>query len=380
LELRGGGGNDEVEQENDDDDDDKEEVEHDDEDEMDDDGSPSTGMDYAAVVQQVVDVTKTKVIPVLVTASKKTYQLISQVTLSTYHAIQRAMKAAIDDDEDEDLDEKDEFEVTMADQALKLVLKIAKTIKRMVVAALDFSNSDAMIDDQDDDDDDDDNDADTLVIATKNKVKSAVKKEVTEEAIENDDVGSETREQPDIVPTTLDNTLPQTDQRVTKDFGSTLAELYDVIDGREANSNLVVMGGSFKDALDTARKEARLLLVFIPAERPNGGRRFLFGGKKKETDGPSKDKIAIKSLLSPQVAKAANRQARKKGSDSGSFVVWAARVASSEANIAIKQLKVQTTKNGENVPILAAVYPAYVSVGCSVGCILPPPLPPLKTC
>jgi hypothetical protein len=368
LELRGGQDDEEVsdEEEDSDDDDDDDEV-----------AASSGGMDYAAMVEQVVDVTKTKVIPVVVAASKKTYKLLNKVTLSTYHALQRAVRAAWEGEAEEEEDEEDDEdrEVTMADQALKLATKIVKTIKRMVVAALDFpeSTEEEVVDkeEEDDEDDEEDGNVDTLVKETKKKVKKTTS--VVEEKVENaKDVDSETpAEESTSEPTQLDDTRPETES-LASDFGASLAEMYGVNDGRGASaSHLVIMGGSFKDALEEAKKQARLLLVLIPADRPNGGRRFLFGGKKQETDGPSKDKVAIESLLSSKVVKAANKKARKKGSDAGSFAVWAAKAGSSEANKVIKLLNVQTSNKGDNVPILAAVYPAYVSVSCFItkcGC------------
>ncbi|KAG7374383.1 UBX domain containing protein [Nitzschia inconspicua] len=363
LKLRGGADNDEEDEESDDDDDDEETASS---------SSSSTnnqGMDYAAMVEQVVTVTKTKVVPVVVAASQKAYNILSKATLSTYHALQRAVRAAMEgvDEVQEENEDDEDLEVTMADQALKLATKIIKTVQRMVVAALDFpkTTEDAVDEDDDDDDDDDDEsgEIDTLVVETKKKGKKikVVEEETTEDAEEMQDEdesekpsGTETEE----APTKLDDTRPETES-LAKDFGVSLAEMYNVLDGRTAKATVTVMGGSFKDALAEAKQQARLLLVFIPAERPNGGRRFLFGGKKKEEDGPSKDKIAIENLLSPKVAKAANKKARKKGSDAGSFALWSAKAGSSEANFAIKQLKVDTTNKGENVPILAAVYPAY---------------------
>ncbi|KAG7349429.1 UBX domain containing protein [Nitzschia inconspicua] len=361
LKLRGG----------DDNDDDEEEESDDDEDASSSSGSSTNnqGMDYAAMVEQVVTVTKTKVIPVVVAASQKTYNILSKATLSTYHALQRAVRAAMEgvDDVEEENEDDEDLEVTMADQALKLATKIIKTVQRMVVAALDFPKTTEDVIDEDDDDDDDDEsgEVDTLVVETKKKGKKikVVEEETTEDAEEMQDEeesekpsGAETVE----APTKLDDTRPEMESLVN-DFGASLAEMYNVLDGRTAKATVTVMGGSFKDALAEAKQQARILLVFIPAERPNGGRRFLFGGKKKEEDGPSKDKIAIENLLSPKVAKAANKQARKKGSDAGSFALWSAKAGSSEANFAIKQLQVDTTNKGDNVPILAAVYPAYVS-------------------
>lgn len=338
----------------------EEEEESDDEEEEEDDVETTTGVDYAAMLEQVVDVTKTKVVPVVVAVSKRTYKVVKKASLATYHALQRAVKAAMEvdamDENDEEEEEEDEFEITMADQALKLATKLVRTVQRMVVAALDFSSE---VEGVDEDDDDEGGEVDILVVETKKKVAKTV---VVEEAIEKDvEEATESIEESTTVPTKLDDTRPETGA-VANDFGWTLSEMYEVADGRTAKATVKVMGGSFKDALAKAKEEARILLVFIPSERPNGGRRFLFGGKAKEEEGPSNDKLAIESLLSTQTAKAANKKARKKKSDTGSFAIWSAKAGSSEAKNAIKQLEVQTSNKGDPVPILAAVYPAYASV------------------
>ncbi|KAL3903313.1 MAG: hypothetical protein SGILL_010492, partial [Bacillariaceae sp.] len=106
---------------------------------------------------------------------------------------------------------------------------------------------------------------------------------------------------------------------------------------------------------------ARMLLVFIPAEKPKGGRKFFFGGgNKNDDDSSTKDQAVIESLLSAKVVKAANKQARKKGLETGSFAIWGAKAGSGEANSVIKQLKLQPSK-GDKRPTLCAVFPSYVS-------------------
>jgi hypothetical protein len=334
-----------------------------DESENSDDGESSAS---SAVLEQVLDVTKTKVLPLVRTASTQAYRILSRFVWSCYKAGQRASRAAMDSDEvDDDEEEEDEFEITMADQALKLATKIAKTIRRMVVAALDFSQDDSVaVNDDDDDDDDDEEVIEEVVVETKVKAKATAKvmkedEEIVDETKE--DVDTADAEASIETETTAITTETLAAATASNDFGTFLAESYNAKDGRTAG-DLVVMGGSFKEAMEEARKQARMLLIYIPAEKPKGGRKFFFGGNNKsDDDSASKDQAVIESLLSAKVVKAANKKARKKGLDTGSFAVWGAKAGSSEANSVIKQLKLQPSK-GEKRPTLCAIYPSYVSV------------------
>jgi hypothetical protein len=131
------------------------------------------------------------------------------------------------------------------------------------------------------------------------------------------------------------------------DFGSYLEDAYSVSVDR-GDEPTTVMGGTIGDALREARSKARLLVVFIPSTRPGRG--------KKKTP----DHKAIESLLSPEVAEVAEKNARKKV-DSGSYVIWGAKASSPEAITAIKRLKAkQTSSKGDKRPVLAVAYPAQV--------------------
>ena len=123
------------------------------------------------------------------------------------------------------------------------------------------------------------------------------------------------------------------------------------------------MGGSLQDALQTARQQARMLVLFIPSERPKGESWSFFGGKKKQESGGNNDQIAIESLISAEVGKASNKKACKTGGeDFGSFTLWGCKAGSSEATSTIKRLKLKTTSTkGGKRPILCVVYPAAVS-------------------
>lgn len=140
----------------------------------------------------------------------------------------------------------------------------------------------------------------------------------------------------------------QVEPTSASDFGSYLSQAYGVVDGREDAEKSPILGGSLNDALKIARSSAKLLVVLIPSVAPNKS--------KQKTDGK-----AITSFLSAEVAKVANKKARKKG-ETASFVLWSAKAGSSEATQAMKRLKAKpTSSKGEKRPILSVVYPAQVS-------------------
>ena len=117
--------------------------------------------------------------------------------------------------------------------------------------------------------------------------------------------------------------------------------------GDEENASITILDGSLNDALIKARAQARLLVTFFPSSKPNN--------RSKS----SMDKIAIKSILSSEVAQIAERRARKKG-EGGSFLIWSAKAGSQEAAVAMKRLKLK--KSGKNVPTLLVCYPAQVCI------------------
>lgn len=129
------------------------------------------------------------------------------------------------------------------------------------------------------------------------------------------------------------------------DFGKVLCKQYAVIDTRAVNVT-PMLGGAIGDALREARAKARLLVAFIPASSPPA---------KGQT---SPDQIAIRSLLSAEVSKIAEKRSRK-SADTGSFVLWGANAGSPEAVSAVKRLKAQLPK-GKKRPTLIVAYPAQV--------------------
>ena len=161
-----------------------------------------------------------------------------------------------------------------------------------------------------------------------------------------------------------------TEAPVAPDFGSYLAEAYGVADERNSGKGkgVTILGGSLQDALQTAKLEARMLLVMIPAEKPEGERGGWFGGKGNAESGEF-DKIAIESLLSQEVSKAANKKSLKKKGDgeSGSFAIWLGKSGSSDATSAIKQLKLkETSAKGTKRPIMCVVYPTISAVSATL--------------
>lgn len=297
----------------------------------------ASAIDYAAILQKVMDVTKEvaevtkeKVLPVVMKYSKKGAVTAKKTSITIYQALQRAISAAMageetEEGDEEDSDDEEEEKVTTAmDKVIVISKKTVACIKRMVKAAMTVPEAEASVEDDDDVDEAEDETAED---------KKGEPKDVDCDA-------------------------------VTTDFGSYLAEAYGVDDQRSSGKTKgpVILDGSLQDALQTARQQARMLLVFIPSERPEGERGFF--GRKGNAESEEMDRVAIESLLSAEVAKAANKKARKKAPEFGSFAIWGGKAGSREASSAIKQLKVKESK-GEKRPVMCVVYPAVASVSFS---------------
>jgi len=176
----------------------------------------------------------------------------------------------------------------MGEKILIISKKSISVMRRMVRAALTVPPQDAG-DEEDEVDEDDE-----------------VTSEIEEETNEDEDrVDSEKRE--------IDS--EDVDSSATTDFGSYLAEAYGVEDERDSREiEHTILGGSLQDALKSARHQARMLLVFIPSERPQGekgGLPFFGGGKRGSAESNENDRRAIESLLSSEVGEAANKKAMK---------------------------------------------------------------------
>lgn len=134
------------------------------------------------------------------------------------------------------------------------------------------------------------------------------------------------------------------------DFGSFLSETYGIIDNRGGVGH-DILSGTLTNALEIAVSQARLLVIFLPARKPSRGKK-------------TRDQIAIESILSSEVSQAANKRARKKGGETGSFLFWGASVGSSEYASAMKRLKGKlTSQKGEKRSVLAVSYPLVSVVG-----------------
>lgn len=340
LKIRGGEGS-ESESEGEEDTDDESDDEGD--------GTSSSAIDYVAILQKVTDVTNDKIIPVTVKYSKKSALTVKNTSISVYQALRRAIFAALEGDAAEEIEDNEDGEeeddddgefTTVIDKIMMITKKTVKIMKRMVTAAFTVP--------EDGDDEEECGEDDEVFV----------------EDIEEQDETETVSETTEVESASLD-TSPVTD------FGSYLAEAYGVDDMLKSGAREhTVLGGSLQDALKTARQQARMLLVFIPSERPEtekGGLSLFGGGKKGNAESYEKDRVAIESLLSSDVGKATSRKARKnQGSENnlGSFVIWGAKAGSSEATSAIKQLKVKDKSNkGGKRPILCAVYPAVAAIG-----------------
>ena len=336
LNIRGGDEDEDADEEEEEDDEEEEEEE------------AVEGIDYAAIMQkaldvtkEVVEVTKVKIYPVVKEYSQIGAVKAKDTSISLYKAIRRAISAAMEGDDDEDSDDEDsddEDGETALDKAIAISKKTIACVKRMIKAAMTVPETEASAEDEDDDEEE-------------------VADEETEEAAE-----EETKD-------TAESTAEDAPEEV--DFGSYLAEAYGVADERNSGKGkgVTILGGSLQDALQTAKLEARMLLVMIPAEKPEGERGGWFGSKKGNAESEELDKIAIESLLSQEVSKAANKKSLKKKGDgeSGSFAIWLGKSGSSEATSAIKQLKLkETSTKGTKRPIMCVVYPTVSAVSATL--------------
>ena len=333
LKLRGGEEEDTEAEEGDDDEEDEEEM------------APSEGIDYNAIIQKAVDVTKefyqmtkVKVFPVVSKYSVKGAVTAKKTSITVYKAIRRAISAAFEKDEEDEDDEDDDDEEgsTALDKVIAISKKTVAVVKRMVKAAMTVPDDEASAEEDDEEEE---------VTAEDGEEETTTESEPTE--------AEEASDSP------------------ATDFGSYLSEGYGVDDERNSGKGegVTILGGSLADALQTARQEARMLLAFIPADKPEGERGGFFGRKKGSPESDEADKVAIESLLSPEVSKAANRKSRKMGDGSGSFAIWGAKAGSPEAAAAIKQLKVkETSTKGDARPVMCVVYPPSVSFS---SCFLP---------
>merc|ERR1712238_424552 len=381
IKLSGGGGDDE---------DFTDEEESDSESDSDDDKDDDS-FDYVAVIEKAVDLTKTKIVPVVMTYSKKGAIIVKKASISFYHAMQRAILAGFvvddddveesdsddedDDDDDQDniwpLDQDEVILVTVTNQIIKIGKKLMSIIQRMVKAAMVIPEDDeedgdkeGNNDESDEVDDDEEGTNDQSAFENVDEEKEDVVVESNEEEEDSDATNTvfnnfDVEGRKDVNANANDNEEEEeettnNDDKVD-DFGTYLAKNYYVEDRRTTSENdLHILGGSLYNALQTARQKARMLIVFIPSEKPKS--ESWFGGGKTKYN----DQIAIKSILSGEVARAANKKARKKvEADLGSFVIWGCKSGSSEAISAIKRLKIKATSTtGEKRPILCAVYPS----------------------
>ena len=112
-----------------------------------------------------------------------------------------------------------------------------------------------------------------------------------------------------------------------------------------------VLCGTLGDALRTARKEARLLVAYVPARK---------GGRAAK----AKNSVAEASLQSSEVRTAADRRARKKekgGAEGhhGSYVLWSgSEGGAAESAAALKRLRAKPPRGGG--PVLLVAYAAQV--------------------
>jgi hypothetical protein len=167
--------------------------------------------------------------------------------------------------------------------------------------------------------------------------------------VDDDEEAEDSGDDDSVEETETSDEEPVVPVKANPDFGSFLSKAYGTKDNRGEEGPLF-LGGTLANACEIARSQARILVVFLPSKRPVKGKK-------------AKDDLAIASLLSAEVADAANKRARRKGGDTGSFLFWGAKAGSSEATAGMKRLKTKaTSSNGDKRPILAVVYPAKVRI------------------
>jgi hypothetical protein len=262
-----------------------------------------------------------------------------KTSVATAKAFQRAIQAALQGDDSDSSNEEDDEESEQGEvssMALTIGRKIIKTLQRMVKAALNPPPETL-------------EDTDNNVVAS---VKAKSKRTSSDKKV--NDADQEEEQDDDAAEAATEATIASLG--VSKsDFGSFLSKSYGIVDERDVNDGPAMLGGSLVDALGIARSQARLLVVFLPSSKPTSN-------NKKKTPPTSADAVAMESLLSKSVAEAANKRARSKSTSSGgSFLLWGAKMGSSESATALKRLKAKLTGNkGEKRPLLAVVYPAVV--------------------
>jgi hypothetical protein len=283
-----------------DDDDDDEEEEEEDVGEDEDEEADSDDIAVEVGLEASSSVMKT-----LSDISKRTLVLLGQATIVTTKAASRAVLAAFQSDETQE-DEEEE--------PPSLSIRVVRTLQRMWDAAMNPSEEEI------------ESELAVMVKSKSHKIEPELISEAKKQSL--------------------------------SDFGSFLAKSYGLVVDR-AEEPTPMLGGTIGDALRDSRSKARLLVVFVPSERPGRG--------KKNTP----DHEAIRSLLSPEVSEVAEKQSRKK-MESGSFVLWGAKASSPEAITAIKRLKAKQPSNKKDKrPMLLVVYPAQVLDSAGVPKLVP---------
>jgi hypothetical protein len=237
--------------------------------------------------------------------SKRTLVLLGQATIVTTKAASRAVLAAFQSDETQEEEEE---------EPPSLSIRVLRTLQRMWDAAMNPSEEEIESE---------------LAVMVKSKSHK-------------------------IEPESISEAKKQS----LSDFGSFLAKSYGLVVDR-GEEPTPILGGTIGDALRDSRSKARLLVVFVPSERPECG--------KKNTP----DHEAIRSLLSPEVSKVAEKRSRKK-TEAGSFVLWGAKASSPEAITAIKRLKAKQPSNKKDKrPMLLVAYPAQVLDSAGIPKLVP---------
>jgi len=228
---------------------------------------------------------------VLVSLTKKSLYLVGKISLRTILAMQRATKAGIETAFSSATDVESEGEESSSSS---FISKLSTIVNAMWKAALNNSVEDT------------NTDTSTIAISTKKEK------------------------------------LKDTTNTNIKDMGDYLASTYKTASA--SSSSTAILGGSLSDALRTCRSQARLLVAFIPASKPNSS--------KSKT---AFDVTCIDSLRSDEVAQAI--QAKK-----GSYVLWAAKYGSPEAIQAAKRLRTShaAASSKKNLPTLVVAYPSQV--------------------
>ena len=329
MDLPRGGGPAVSEDDEDDDEEEDDDDEEEEEEEVEDDDGDSLVLEVDNT-QQILE----EILAVSQNAALTTIRFMARTIRFAGRALQRSLVAGLSEEPPEDSN-------------LPTLARIGKCLERMITALLDFSTFSPSV----------------LSVSTGSQIENRRRSRNQQDAEPNGKDDEEEEEDAN-GKTEPVRTIPQ---KASVDFGDYLQKAYKLPESSISRNTLdhpcIIHTGSFSDALTTARRHARLLLVLITSKGPNTKKRNNKNNNNngKDSAAGSSDLAALTSFLSKDVSQMANRRARKSGPkpEAGSFVLWSALPGSPEAALAMKRLQLSlTNSHGSQRPIVAVVYAA----------------------